>query len=140
MRILITGGSGFIGSSLVRLFVKNENYYVLNIDKLTYAGSANNLDDLTMNPHYKLLRGDICDINLLEKAFAEFQPDQVYHLAAESHVDRSIEDPEIFIKTNILGTFHLLNASLKFWKKISLDNQKKFKFLHISFDMCLYLS
>lgn len=134
MRILITGGSGFIGSSLVRLFVKNENYYVLNIDKLTYAGSANNLDDLTMNPHYKLLRGDICDINLLEKAFAEFQPDQVYHLAAESHVDRSIDNPMTFMNTNILGSYNLLEAALSYYNNLTKERAAVFRFIHISTD------
>ena len=102
MRILITGGSGFIGSALVRLFIENGSYNVLNLDKLTYAGSAGNLDSFAKNNRYQFVQGDICNINILRKVFSEFQPDQVYHLAAESHVDRSIDNPITFINTNIL--------------------------------------
>ena len=134
MRILITGGSGFIGSSLVRLFIKNEDHTVLNLDKLTYAASSNNLADITANSRYTFLRGDICDIKILEKAFVEFQPDQVYHLAAESHVDRSIDSPMTFINTNIIGSYHLLEAALNYYDHLSKEKAKNFRFIHVSTD------
>ena len=134
MRILITGGSGFIGSALVRLFIENGSYNVLNLDKLTYAGSAGNLDSFAQNNRYQFLQGDICNINILRKVFSEFQPDQVYHLAAESHVDRSIDNPITFINTNILGSYHLLETSLNYYNNLSHNKAKKFRFIHISTD------
>ena len=134
MRILITGGSGFIGSALVRLFIENGSYKVLNLDKLTYAGSAGNLDSFAKNNHYQFVQGDICNINILREVFSEFQPDQVYHLAAESHVDRSIDDPITFINTNILGSYHLLETSLNYYNNLSHNKAKKFRFIHISTD------
>ena len=134
MRILITGGSGFIGSTLVRLFIENGSYNVLNLDKLTYAGSAGNLDSFAKNNRYQFVQGDICNINILRKVFSEFQPDQVYHLAAESHVDRSIDNPINFINTNILGSYHLLETSLDYYNKLSDNKAKKFRFIHISTD------
>ena len=134
MRILITGGSGFIGSALVRLFIENGSYNVLNLDKLTYAGSAGNLDSFAQNNRYQFVQGDICNINILRKVFSEFQPDQVYHLAAESHVDRSIDNPITFINTNILGSYHLLETSLNYYNNLSHNKAKKFRFIHISTD------
>lgn len=134
MRILITGGSGFIGSTLVRLFIENGSYNVLNLDKLTYAGSAGNLDSFAQHNRYQFVQGDICNINILRKVFSEFQPDQVYHLAAESHVDRSIDNPINFINTNILGSYHLLETSLDYYNKLSDNKAKKFRFIHISTD------
>ncbi|MDC0196761.1 dTDP-glucose 4,6-dehydratase [Gammaproteobacteria bacterium] len=134
MKILITGGSGFIGSALVRLFIENENYEVLNLDKLTYAGSANNLENIRFNARYNFLHGDICNIDLLDKVFLEFQPDHVFHLAAESHVDRSIDSPAAFINTNIMGSYNLLEAALNYYNKLSNERAEKFRFIHVSTD------
>lgn len=115
-KILITGGAGFIGSHLVRLFVNtNPDYHIYNLDKLTYAGNLENLKDLEDAPNYSFIQGDICDQELLEKIFHEQEIDAVIHLAAESHVDRSIDGPEAFIQTNIMGTFRLLEAARKAW-------------------------
>lgn len=115
-KILITGGAGFIGSHLVRLFVNtNPDYHIFNLDKLTYAGNLENLKDLEDATNYSFIQGDICDQELLEKIFHEQEIDAVIHLAAESHVDRSIDGPEAFIQTNIMGTFRLLEAARKAW-------------------------
>ncbi len=115
-KILITGGAGFIGSHLVRLFVNtNPDYHIFNLDKLTYAGNLENLKDLEEAPNYSFIQGDICDQELLDKIFQEQEIDGVIHLAAESHVDRSIDGPEAFIQTNIMGTFRLLEAARKAW-------------------------
>lgn len=132
--ILVTGGAGFIGSNFVLNWLSTQNEGLINLDSLSYAADLNNLESISENKEYFFIKGSIEDQNLIEKILEKYNPRAVINFAAETHVDRSIEDPEIFIKTNILGTFHLLNASLKFWKKISLDNQKKFKFLHISTD------
>ena len=131
--IIVTGGAGFIGSNLVKLLLK-KNYFVINIDKLSYSSNPYNLKGLTKIKKYKFLKQDINNKSEIFKILNRYKPACIFNLAAETHVDRSIEDPEIFVNTNILGTFHLLNASLKFWKKISSDDQKKFKFLHISTD------
>ena len=132
--ILVTGGVGFIGSNFVLNWLSTQNEGLINLDSLSYAADLNNLESISENKEYFFIKGSIEDQNLIEKNLEKYTPRAVINFAAETHVDRSIEDPEIFIKTNILGTFHLLNASLKFWKKISLDDQKKFKFLHISTD------
>ena len=132
--ILVTGGAGFIGSNFVLNWLSTQNEGLINLDSLSYAADINNLESISENKEYFFIKGSIEDQNLIEQILEKYNPRAVINFAAETHVDRSIEDPEIFIKTNILGTFHLLNASLKFWKKISLDNQKKFKFLHISTD------
>ena len=116
MKILVTGGSGFIGSNLVRLLVEEKGETVINLDKLTYAGNAESLADLEGNPNYHFERIDLCDASALSAVFAKHQPDCVMHLAAESHVDRSIDGPGEFIQTNIVGTFNLLQASLAYWK------------------------
>ncbi len=134
MRILITGGSGFIGSSLVRLLIQNKNHTILNLDKLTYAANSNNLLDVMHNPRYTFVRGDIGNIKILKKTFANFQPDRVYHLAAESHVDRSIDSPMAFINTNILGSYHLLEASLSYYNTLPKGRAKTFRFIHVSTD------
>jgi dTDP-glucose 4,6-dehydratase len=114
MKILVTGGAGFIGSNLVHLLV-SKGHQVLNIDKLTYAGNPRSLADLEGNPNHQLLQADICDAEAMRKAFADFQPDWVMHLAAESHVDRSIDGPGEFIQTNILGTYVLLQTAREHW-------------------------
>lgn len=115
--IVITGGAGFIGSHVVRLFVtKYPEYRIINLDKLTYAGNLANLKDIEDAPNYTFVKGDITDASFLEAMFAEIQPDGVIHLAAESHVDRSISDPMSFVMTNVVGTVNLLNAAKNYWK------------------------
>jgi dTDP-glucose 4,6-dehydratase len=129
--ILITGGAGFIGSHVVRLFAtKYPEYRILNLDGLTYAGNLENLKDLENLPNYTFIKGDIVDEDFINKLFAEQKPDAVVHLAAESHVDRSILDPLSFINTNIIGTVNLLNACRSIWKE-DLDGKL---FYHISTD------
>ena len=134
MKILLTGGAGFIGSAVVRHIIQTTNDIVLNIDKLTYAGNLESLKEVDQNPRYQFQQVDICDSLKLEQAFEQFQPDAVMHLAAESHVDRSIDGPAAFIQTNIVGTYTLLEVARKYWQ--SLDNTKKeaFRFHHISTD------
>ena len=131
LKILITGGSGFIGSALAKLAI-SLGHKVINLDALTYAGSSKNLLNLEDNPNYFFEHKDIVDLNSLEECFKEHMPDAVMHLAAESHVDRSIEDPAVFINTNIIGTFNLLEVSRNHWEKRSRD--KEFRFLHVSTD------
>ncbi len=129
--ILITGGAGFIGSHVVRLFVKKyPDYHIINLDKLTYAGNLENLKDIENYPNYTFVKGDIKDEKLVFELFEKYNIDGVIHLAAESHVDRSIENPMEFIHTNIIGTVTLLNAARKFWA----DNPEGKKFYHISTD------
>jgi dTDP-glucose 4,6-dehydratase len=118
MKILVTGGSGFIGSNLVRLLVEEKGESVINLDKLTYAGNAESLADLDGNPNYTFEQVDLCDVAALSAVFAKHQPDAVMHLAAESHVDRSIDGPGEFIQTNIVGTYNLLQASLQYWRSL----------------------
>lgn len=134
MKILLTGGAGFIGSAVVRHIIKTTKDTVLNIDKLTYAGNLESLKEIDEDPRYQFQQIDICDVPKLEKVFQHFQPDVVMHLAAESHVDRSIDGPSAFIQTNIVGTYTLLEVTRKYWQ--ALDNNKKasFRFHHISTD------
>lgn len=133
MRILVTGGAGFIGSNLVRLLIQH-GHTVLNVDKLTYAGNIHSLDDLEGKPEYRFLRADICDAEGMEAAFDEFKPQWVMHLAAESHVDRSIDGPGEFIRTNVMGTFNMLQAARAFFEKLSGEEKSVFRFHHISTD------
>jgi dTDP-glucose 4,6-dehydratase len=129
--ILITGGAGFIGSHVVRLFVnKYKDYNIINLDKLTYAGNLANLKDIENSANYTFIRGDITNGGFIQQLFAEWNFDGVIHLAAESHVDRSISNPMEFIMTNIVGTVNLLNASLASWK----SNFACKRFYHISTD------
>lgn len=131
MKLIITGGAGFIGSHVVRLFVtKYPEYQILNFDKLTYAGNLNNLRDIENKPNYTFVKGDINDALQVDAVFADFRPDGIIHLAAESHVDRSISNPLEFVLTNIVGTVNLLNAALKYWK----DDFSSHRFYHVSTD------
>ena len=130
-RILITGGAGFIGSHLVRRFVrKYSDYHIYNLDLLTYAGNLENLKDIERSENYTFIKGDITDQNFINKIFEKYKFDSVIHLAAESHVDRSINDPLLFAKTNILGTMILLNSFKELWK----NNWTNKLFYHISTD------
>uniref|UniRef100_UPI004048CA7D dTDP-glucose 4,6-dehydratase n=1 Tax=Roseivirga sp. TaxID=1964215 RepID=UPI004048CA7D len=130
-KVLITGGAGFIGNHVVRLFIKKyPNYQVYNLDALTYAGNLENLKDVEQSKNYHFLKGDINDSLFLDEIFSEHQFDSVIHLAAESHVDRSISDPLAFVKTNVFGTVNLLNAALRIWKG-NLENKL---FYHVSTD------
>lgn len=133
-RILITGGAGFIGSALCRYLIKSGKYIVCNIDKLTYAGSKTSLLEVEKNPDYNFENIDICNPNDLKLIFNKFKPDLVIHLAAESHVDRSIDGPSTFIQTNIIGTYNMLQCSKLYRETLSNDQQEAFRFLHISTD------
>jgi len=129
--IIITGGAGFIGSHVVRRFVKNyPAYKIINLDKLTYAGNLANLRDIEKEPNYKFIKGDIVDIDFINKLFADEQPDAVIHLAAESHVDRSITNPLEFVVTNVVGTVNLLNVARRLWN----GRYDKTRFYHVSTD------
>ena len=134
MRILVTGGAGFIGSAVIRHIIENTHHHVLNVDKLTYAGNLESLRSIEKSERYQFSQTDICDQVELEKIFDEFQPDAVMHLAAESHVDRSIDGPAAFIQTNIVGTYSLLEAARKYWLSLTLDAKEAFRFHHISTD------
>ena len=134
MRVLVTGGAGFIGSALVRHLIKNSPHEVLNLDKLTYAGVLESLDEVADDPRHRFVRGDICDAALISRLLAEFRPDVIAHLAAESHVDRSIDGPADFIETNVVGTFTMLEQALAYWRTLDGDRQRDFRFHHISTD------
>ena len=134
MRIVVTGGAGFIGSALCRHLVLNEGWSVLNIDKLTYAANLHSLDPINDNPKYRFVRADICDRETLDAVFADFKPDGVMHLAAESHVDRSITGAGEFIRTNVVGTHILLDAARDYWSRLAPAAREKFRFLHVSTD------
>ena len=132
--ILVTGGAGFIGSAVIRYLINETNSNVLNIDKLTYAGNLESLETVSNNPRYQFLHADICDKVAMTKAFDDFEPDIVMHLAAESHVDRSIDGPMDFIQTNIIGTYNLLEVARNYWQNLTEDKKSRFKFHHISTD------
>jgi dTDP-glucose 4,6-dehydratase len=132
--ILVTGGAGFIGSNFVLDWIDLEKDAVINLDKLTYAGNLQNLTTLEGNPRHTFVRGDIGDYNLVAKLLAEHRPRAIVNFAAESHVDRSIHGPGEFIQTNIVGTFHLLEATRAYWNGLDDDAKKSFRFLHVSTD------
>ena len=132
--VLITGGAGFIGSAMVRWLIGQTDSRVLNVDKLTYAGHLESLREVADSDRYHFLRADICDTAAMRKAFADFQPDAVMHLAAESHVDRSIDGPAPFIQTNLVGTASMLDVARAYWGQLPKAKQKAFRFHHISTD------
>src|ERR1700739_1584855 len=132
IRYLVTGGAGFIGSAVVRRLIKNTASQVLVVDKLTYAGTLESLAPVASVPRFQFERADIVDTATMRRIFKDFSPDVVMHLAAESHVDRSIDGPGEFIQTNIVGTFSLLQAALEYWRGLSEANKEKFRFHHIS--------
>ena len=134
MRILVTGGAGFIGSAVIRHIIENTHHHVLNVDKLTYAGNLESLQSIKKSERYQFFQTDICDQVELEKIFENFQPNVVMHLAAESHVDRSIDGPAAFIQTNIVGTYSLLEAARKYWLSLTAEVKESFRFHHISTD------
>lgn len=134
MKILVTGGAGFIGSAVVRHIINNTQDSVVNVDKLTYAGNLESLIEVSANERYAFVQADICDRAALDKIFTEHQPDAVMHLAAESHVDRSITGPAEFIETNIVGTYTLLEAARAFWSALDEKRKAAFRFHHISTD------
>lgn len=133
-KIIVTGGAGFIGSALIRYLVAGHLAEVLNLDKLTYAGNPESLQEVAGSPLYHFEKLDICDAEGVSKLFAEFQPDALIHLAAESHVDRSIDDPLAFIRTNITGTAALLQCTLAYWQTLSDSRKAAFRFQHVSTD------
>ena len=134
MKILVTGGAGFIGSAVVRHIIRNTHDSVLNLDKLTYAGNLDSLNAVDQDARYQFAQIDICDAEALTKVFNQFKPDSIMHLAAESHVDRSIDGPAEFITTNIVGTYTLLEVSRKYWLALDEDEKQTFRFHHISTD------
>ncbi len=132
--ILITGGCGFIGSALVRFIIQSKNESVVNVDALTYAGNQDSLIDIHEHPNYHFEHVDITNIDAIKKIFFKYKPKAVMHLAAESHVDRSIEDPSVFIQTNIVGTFNMLEAARSYWLGLDREAKGSFRFHHISTD------
>ena len=134
MRILVTGGAGFIGSALIRHLINDTEHEVLNLDKLTYAGNLESLAGIVQSPRYRFLQADIADSAAVNLALDEFQPDAIMHLAAESHVDRSIDGPAAFIQTNIVGTYALLESTRAHWMQLDAERKAAFRFHHISTD------
>lgn len=132
-RILVTGGAGFIGSAVVRRLVASD-YHVVNVDKLTYSGSIESVRSVAQKPNYRFYRADICEQDRMRTIMREERIDAIMHLAAESHVDRSIDGPGIFVETNVIGTFRLLNAALAHWRDLDQSAKDRFRFHHISTD------
>lgn len=134
MRILVTGGAGFIGSALVRHLIHDTEHTVLNLDKLTYAGTLSTVEDVARSNRYRFVQADICDAEAVRAAITEFQPEIITHLAAESHVDRSIDGPGAFIQTNVVGTFTMLSEARAYWLGLEGSAKEAFRFHHISTD------
>ena len=134
LTILVTGGAGFIGSALVRHIISNTTHKIVNVDKLTYSGNLESLESVKENENYIFEHVDICESNELERIFKKNKPDIVIHLAAESHVDRSIDGPLEFIQTNVLGTYFLLESSRIYFKSLKGTKKERFRFLHVSTD------
>ncbi|WP_313012251.1 dTDP-glucose 4,6-dehydratase [Brevundimonas sp.] len=134
MRIFITGAAGFIGSALARHLIADSDHEIMVYDKLTYAGLLSSLAEISDSPRYRFVQGDICDATAVSAALADFQPDVIAHLAAESHVDRSIDGPGEFVQTNVVGTFVMLQQALQHFRGLDAERQKRFRFHHISTD------
>ena len=134
MRIFVTGGAGFIGSALVRHLIEHTDHEVLNFDKLTYAGTLSTVERVANSNRYRFVQGDICDADAVRAAIAAFKPDIITHLAAESHVDRSIDGPGAFIQTNVVGTYTMLAEARAWWLGLDADAKAAFRFHHISTD------
>ena len=134
MKIIVTGGAGFIGSELIRQLISDSIHQVLNIDKLTYAGNLESLSEVATSPRYNFKQADICNLDSLKLIFESYKPNAIMHLAAESHVDRSIDGPIDFLNTNIIGTFSMLEASRNYFQGLSRSDKKNFRFHHISTD------
>jgi dTDP-glucose 4,6-dehydratase len=134
MRFLVTGGAGFIGSAVARRIIRQSPHHILVFDKLTYASNLASLSPISHDPRYSFRRGDICDLAAVRSALSDFEPDIIMHLAAESHVDRSIDGPSEFIQTNVVGTHVLLQAAVGYWRTLSAARRDKFRFHHVSTD------
>jgi len=134
MKIIVTGGAGFIGSAVIRQYINNTQHEVINLDALTYAGNLESLADVDQSSRYIFEHVNICDNKELERVFEQYQPDAIMHLAAESHVDRSIDGPAEFIQTNIVGTYNLLDVARRYWDGLSGDKKTAFRFHHVSTD------
>jgi dTDP-glucose 4,6-dehydratase len=134
LRVLVTGGAGFIGSALVRHLIEHSPHTVLNFDKLTYAATLTALEPVAASGRYQFVKGDVCDKSAVARAITEFQPDVITHLAAESHVDRSIDGPGAFIQTNLVGTYVMLDAARGYWRSLEPSRAERFRFHHISTD------
>ena len=133
-KLLITGGAGFIGSAVIRHIINNTKHSVVNVDKLTYAGNLESLESIENNDRYSFEQVDICDASEIKRIFNQHQPDIVMHLAAESHVDRSIDGPGEFIQTNIVGTYVLLEEARTYWSTLTDNKKSAFRFHHVSTD------
>ena len=131
---IVTGGAGFIGSAVVRMIIESSDDTVVNVDKLTYAGNLDSLQSVAENPRYHFVQADICDSQMMTEVFSTHQPDAIMHLAAESHVDRSIDGPGDFIQTNIIGTYNLLEVARVYWNGLQGDKKDAFRFHHVSTD------
>jgi len=134
MKIIVTGGAGFIGSAVIRQYLNDTEHEVINLDALTYAGNLESLAEVDESPRYTFEHVNICDINEVERVFNQYQPDAIMHLAAESHVDRSIDGPADFIQTNIVGTYNLLDVAKRYWSGLSGEKKARFRFHHVSTD------